>query len=69
RDRYFADLVDRPLRVLVEGSSPSRAGHLSGTACRYATVEFPGQAGQIGDFVEVTPRQIGEAMLIGESEA
>ncbi|MEX1223790.1 MAG: tRNA (N(6)-L-threonylcarbamoyladenosine(37)-C(2))-methylthiotransferase MtaB [Pirellulales bacterium] len=69
RDRYFADLVDRPLRVLVEGASPSRAGHLSGTACRYATVEFPGQAAQIGDFVEVTPRQIGEAMLMGESEA
>lgn len=65
RDRYFADLVGRPLRVLVEGSSPSRACHLSGTACRYATVEFPGQVAQIGDFVEVTPRQIGEAMLLG----
>ncbi len=65
RDRYFAGLVGRPLRVLVEGGSPSRAGHLSGTACRYATVEFPGQAAQIGEFVEVTPRQIGEAMLWG----
>jgi len=64
RDRYFAQLLGKPLRVLVEGAAPDRAGHLTGTSCRYATVDFPGEKQQIGEFVTVEPTALGDAKLL-----
>jgi len=52
RSQYFASLLGRKLEVLVEAQS-DRSGWLRGTACRYATVELPGTATQIGKLVTV----------------
>ncbi len=51
--RYHAELVGERLTVLVEAKPASRAGYVQGTACRYATVEFPGSSGDIGQLVSV----------------
>ncbi len=53
RDRYLDALVGRPLRVLAESPVSDRPGHMLGTACRYATVEFPGDVSLRKQFVEV----------------
>lgn len=52
RSRYFATLQRRSLEVLVEAQA-ERPGRLRGTACRYAPVELPGDAEQIGQLVTV----------------
>lgn len=51
--RYYQGLVGRRLSVLVEAGPASRAGYVQGTACRYAPVELPGSAGDIGRLIEV----------------
>ena len=48
RDRYFARLLNSPLRVLVESASEGAAERMVGTACRYAPVEIALRADQGG---------------------
>jgi threonylcarbamoyladenosine tRNA methylthiotransferase MtaB len=57
RERYFASLLGRQLEVLVEAPA-ERTGVVAGTACRYAPVELPGQAGLVGQFVRVIARGV-----------
>jgi len=52
RSQYLARLHGRTLEVLVEGQT-DRPGWLRGTACRYASVELPGEAEQIGRLTTV----------------
>ncbi len=68
RDRYFGTLVGRLLTVLVEGSTPG-SGRLMGTSCRYAPVEFPGDAELVGQLVEVTAEQVGDGHLAASEVA
>lgn len=56
RDRYFARLVGRKLRVLVESPVEGRDGFMVGTSCRYAPVIFPGSVEQRKQFVDVVAR-------------
>ncbi|MEQ8210134.1 MAG: tRNA (N(6)-L-threonylcarbamoyladenosine(37)-C(2))-methylthiotransferase MtaB [Lacipirellulaceae bacterium] len=52
RDEYYRSLEGMVLRVLVENEEQDRSV-VSGTSCRYATVEFPSQRTKVGDFVHV----------------
>jgi threonylcarbamoyladenosine tRNA methylthiotransferase MtaB len=54
RARYFRQLIGRRLRVLVEGAVAVRPGHVVGTSCRYAPVEFAGSASLRRHFADVT---------------
>ncbi len=62
RSRYFASLAGRTLEVLVEAEA-ERPGRVRGTACRYAPVELPGEAGQIGQLVAVRAGREADGML------
>jgi threonylcarbamoyladenosine tRNA methylthiotransferase MtaB len=66
RARYFASLVGRKLRVIVEGPSPARPGHVLGTSCRYAPVEFAGQPELRGEMLDVFVRSSAGDRLVGE---
>ncbi|QDS97894.1 tRNA (N(6)-L-threonylcarbamoyladenosine(37)-C(2))-methylthiotransferase MtaB [Adhaeretor mobilis] len=52
RDEYYRSLVGMPLRVLLEAQD-EKGGKLTGTSCRYATIEVESEGANIGDFVEV----------------
>jgi len=53
RDRYYATLSGRHLRVLVESPVEGRPGFMLGTSCHYAPVVFPGDVSQRKQFVDV----------------
>jgi len=53
RDRYFRSLVGRELEVLAE-SHGEKPRTLVGTASRYAPVELPGEASDVGRLVRAT---------------
>ncbi|MFT7643092.1 MAG: threonylcarbamoyladenosine tRNA methylthiotransferase MtaB [Pirellulaceae bacterium] len=63
RDEYFGSLIGSPLRVLVEAESRENDGFVAGTSCRYAPVEFPGDASQIGQLVDVVPKRLVDGRL------
>ena len=65
RRRYFERLINRPLRVLVESPSRDVPGHLTGTSCRYAPVEFSADDTQCGRLIEVTPYAATSDRLLG----
>jgi threonylcarbamoyladenosine tRNA methylthiotransferase MtaB len=65
RDDYYRTLLGSRLKVLIEGQLP--CGHMLGTACRYATVELPGGLAEIGQFVEVTAREVRDGKIIAEA--
>lgn len=52
RDEYYRSLEGMELRVLLENEDQER-GMVSGTSCRYATVEIPSQQANVGGFVNV----------------
>jgi threonylcarbamoyladenosine tRNA methylthiotransferase MtaB len=62
RDRYFEQLVGRPLRVLVESPS-QRPGYVVGTSCRYAPVEVPGDLTMLGRFQNAVPTAVSGGHL------
>jgi threonylcarbamoyladenosine tRNA methylthiotransferase MtaB len=69
RDRYYASLQGMPLRVLIESPvedslskraesspippPPAKSATYVGTSCRYAPVEVPCSADDVGQFVDV----------------
>jgi threonylcarbamoyladenosine tRNA methylthiotransferase MtaB len=53
QNQYFAGLIGRRLRVLVESPAAERPGHMVGTSCRYAPVLFAGNVSQRKQFVNV----------------
>ncbi len=62
RERYFGSLIGRELEVLAE-SHCETTSMLAGTACRYAPVELPGDAAQVGRFVRARARQVVDGRL------
>lgn len=66
RERYFRTLMGRRLQLLVE-SPAERAGYVTGTSCRYATVEIPGGEDLIGRFVDVTAGECDASRIVGAS--
>jgi threonylcarbamoyladenosine tRNA methylthiotransferase MtaB len=64
RDRYFASLLGRQLRVLAESPLESRPGHMVGTACRYAPVVFRGDVSQRKQFVDVIAASLDDGLII-----
>jgi threonylcarbamoyladenosine tRNA methylthiotransferase MtaB len=54
RGNYFQQLAGRRLQVLVESSATDQPRQVTGTACRYAPVQFAGDPSQRGTLVEVT---------------
>ncbi len=67
RDRYYASLVGRPLRVLVESPAPDRPGHMVGTACRYAPVLFRGEITQRKQLVTVVAESTVDGYVAGRN--
>jgi predicted nucleic acid-binding Zn-ribbon protein len=59
RDAYFARLLGRPLKVLVE--TPLGGERYVGTSCRYAPVELEASPDEVGRFVSV----VGDAVRGG----
>lgn len=53
RDRYFASLQGRQLRVLIESPLEDKPGFSVGTSCRYAPVMLPSGLAPCGQFVDV----------------
>jgi threonylcarbamoyladenosine tRNA methylthiotransferase MtaB len=67
---YHQRLVGRTLDVLVEGAAPGRPEYVHGTACRYASVTFPGDARElIRRRVRVRVEGVSEEGLVGEPVA
>ncbi len=54
RDSYYASLLGRELRVLIESPVENAPGKMLGTACRYAPVELSGTIAQRKRFKTVT---------------
>ncbi len=63
RDRYFASLLGRQLEVLLESRS-ERPGYAHGTACRYAPVELPLGAGELGSLATVTAASVSQGRIV-----
>ena len=68
RRRYFSGLVGRELEVLVE-SPAATPGSVMGTACRYATVEMPGDESQVRHFVRATARAVSDDRILARPVA
>jgi threonylcarbamoyladenosine tRNA methylthiotransferase MtaB len=64
RDNYFRSLLGRQLRVIVEGESESAAGHLAGTSCRYAPVDFPAGDREPSALVDVVARELKNGRIL-----
>lgn len=64
--RYYESLVGRDLQVLVERESRDRPGWVSGTACRYAPVDIPGDSTSIGQIVKVRATAASDNGVIAE---
>jgi threonylcarbamoyladenosine tRNA methylthiotransferase MtaB len=64
RNRYFASLLGRRLRVLVESPLESRPGYMVGTSCRYAPVVFRGDISQRKQFVDVTAGSVNDGHIV-----
>ena len=64
RDRYYASLVGRRLRVLVESPIESRPGYMVGTACRYAPVILRGDISQRKQFVNVIAASAQDQVIV-----
>jgi threonylcarbamoyladenosine tRNA methylthiotransferase MtaB len=65
RNRYYASLVGRKLRVLVESPAADPPGQMVGTSCRYAPVVFPGHLWQRKQFVDVQADSAFDGLING----
>ncbi|MEX2092462.1 MAG: tRNA (N(6)-L-threonylcarbamoyladenosine(37)-C(2))-methylthiotransferase MtaB [Pirellulales bacterium] len=64
RDQYFASLLGRQLRVLVESQS---GGRWLGTSCRYAPVELTIDESRVGELVDVTAGDVRDGHIVALS--
>jgi threonylcarbamoyladenosine tRNA methylthiotransferase MtaB len=69
RDRYYASLVGRRLRVLVESPLESRPGFMVGTSCRYAPVILRGDISQRKQFVDVIAASLDDGLVVAAGVA
>lgn len=67
RQEYFAGLVGRKLRVLIESAVEDAQDQWQGTACRYAPVQLPARADLAGKLIEVTPTRMSGTALWAEA--
>jgi threonylcarbamoyladenosine tRNA methylthiotransferase MtaB len=65
REQYFQSLLGRRLTVLVEGSSERGANWVTGTSCRYAPVEFPGESTAESSLVEIRAERLAADRIVG----
>jgi len=63
RDDYFASLLGKRLRVLVESPLENRPGYSVGTSCRYAPVSLSNETGGIGELVEVVAEKVSNGQI------
>jgi threonylcarbamoyladenosine tRNA methylthiotransferase MtaB len=66
RREYHRTLVGKTLDVLVEARPASRAGFVTGTACRFVDVEFPGTRDEIGQMVSVRLTDVSSEFPAGD---
>ena len=64
RHNYFTSLLGYELEVLVEAQKKDAADQLVGTACRYAPIQFQGNASLIGSLVKVIAQQVEDDRII-----
>ena len=67
-DRYAGELVGSRLSVMVEARPAMQPGSVSGTACRFVTVDFPGQPSEIGQLIDVRVTAREKDRLLGVRE-
>lgn len=65
RDRYFQQLIERKMQVLIESPIPERPGRMIGTSCRYAPVELCGTVADRRQFRDVVASSLHDGRLIG----
>jgi len=63
RDDYFASLLGKRLRVLVESPLKDRPGYTVGTSCRYAPVRLSNATAEIGEMVEVVAEEMSDGHI------
>ncbi|RPI82321.1 MAG: MiaB/RimO family radical SAM methylthiotransferase, partial [Planctomycetaceae bacterium] len=69
RGQYHHKLRSRRLSVLVEARPAQTPGYIQGTACRYVSVEFPGERHETGGLREVVvTTSAGEYLLASRLE-
>ena len=54
------------LQVLVEARPAQTAGHVTGTACRYVSVEFPGGRSLLGQLCNVTVTEVRDGLVLAK---
>ncbi len=67
RERYFESLVGRDLTVMVEQTQAQHWGYLTGTACRYAPVEFPPEGDTLTGLVPVRAIGVSQGRILGQA--
>ena len=63
---YFASLVGKRLRVLVESPLENQPSRVVGTSCRYAPVELPSDLATCGEFIDVIAGPAQEGRITGQ---
>jgi threonylcarbamoyladenosine tRNA methylthiotransferase MtaB len=69
RERYFRELLGRPLQVLVEGPMPGRTGWMGGTSDFHAPVALPGGPELLCQLVSVIGQQVENGRIWGMSDS
>ncbi|MFN7802416.1 MAG: tRNA (N(6)-L-threonylcarbamoyladenosine(37)-C(2))-methylthiotransferase MtaB [Planctomycetaceae bacterium] len=64
--RYHSRLPGERLQVLVEARPAQLAGHVTGTACRYVPVEFPGGRSLLGQLCDVTVTEVRDGLVLAK---
>ena len=65
--RYHLELQGERLQVLVEARPAQTVGHVTGTACRYVSVEFPGSLHQdLGQLRNVTVTEVRDGVVLAQ---
>jgi threonylcarbamoyladenosine tRNA methylthiotransferase MtaB len=64
--RYYAQTVGERLQVLVEARPAQTAGHVTGTACRYVSVEFPGDRSLLGHLCSVIVTEVRDGLVLAK---
>lgn len=65
RREYYQIIVGKTLGVLVEARPASRPGFVTGTACRFVDIEFPGTRDDIGQMVRVRVEDVSSEFPAG----
>jgi threonylcarbamoyladenosine tRNA methylthiotransferase MtaB len=64
--RYHSQILGERLQVLVEARPAQTAGHVTGTACRYVSVEFPGGRSLLGQLCNVTVTEVRDGLVLAK---